>query len=326
MHPNLKIMKPSTAAQKQTLSVTETIQVTPGEIRGWKLPPFQRPLTVNDKVVALSKQIVVDDGVIPGVMTLGVMKGDRYLIDGQHRRESFLLSGCLVGYCDVRILHVDDMATMAEEFDHLNSRLVNMRPDDYLRAMESSVPSLSIIRRECSFVGYGQVRRNDKSPVLSMSSLLRCWSSAGKECPQSSGGGAAAIARQLTTEETHHLVKFLDVAIEAWGRDHSNHRLWGNLTLTMCMWLYRRTVVLVATTNSRSVRLTDELFAKCLMSVAADAGFADWLVGRQLNDRDRSPAYNKIKAIFVKRLEMEIGAKNIKLPQPSWASNGGKIK
>ena len=183
MQPTLKIVKPTTPAQKQTLSTTETIQVSPSEVRGWKLPPFQRPLTINDKVQALAKQIASDDGVIPGVITIGVMGGDRWIIDGQHRRESFLLSGCLIGYCDVRVLHVTDMATMAEEFDHLNSRLVNMRPDDYLRAMEASHPELAKIRKACPFVSYGQVRRGDKSPVLSMSSLLRCWASSSKEVP-----------------------------------------------------------------------------------------------------------------------------------------------
>ena len=118
------------------------------------------------------------------------------------------------------------------------------------------------------------------------------------------------------------MIDFLQVAFSAWGRDHSNFRLWGNLTLTLSMWLYRRTVVMVQTTSSRSVRLTDDLMKKCLMSVAASTDYADWLIGRQLNDRDRSPAYNKIKAIFVKRLEQETGSgKAIKLPSPAWVSH-----
>jgi hypothetical protein len=47
----------------------------------------------------------------------------------------------------------------------------------------------------------------------------------------------------------------------------------------------------------------------------------DWLVGRMLNDRDRSPCYQRIKGIFQKRVEQEKGSKP-RLPQPAWS--GGK--
>ena len=48
---------------------------------------------------------------------------------------------------------------MAEEFTRLNSSMVKMRPDDLLRAMESSTLSLQMIRKHCDFVSYDQVRR-----------------------------------------------------------------------------------------------------------------------------------------------------------------------
>src|SRR5439155_2436385 len=42
----------------------------------------------NDKVRALAEQVKADGGVMPGIITLGVVDGVTYLIDGQHRRES----------------------------------------------------------------------------------------------------------------------------------------------------------------------------------------------------------------------------------------------
>lgn len=329
MRPELKIVKPSTEAEKATLSTTNTEMLSAAELRSWKVPQFQRPLTVNDRVVALSKQIQKDDGVIPGFITLGVLateKDTRWIIDGQHRREAFFMSECTTAYLDVRVLHFKDMATMATEFKHLNSHLVNMRPDDHLRAMESSSEALAKIVRKCPYVGYGQVRRSDKAPILSMSSVLRCWAAGSRDVPQSGAGqGVASLAEQLTVDEADHLISYLDVAYNAWGRDHGNYRLWGSLTLALTMWLYRRTVMALGVgAGSKSTKISRELFGKCMLALSADSHYADWLVGRQLNDRDRSPAYNKIKYTFVKRIEIETGETGkVKLIQPAWASSGG---
>jgi hypothetical protein len=41
------------------------------------------------------------------------------------------------------------------------------------------------------------------------------------------------------------------------------------------------------------------------------------LLGRQLRERDRSPTYSKLKAIFAKRIEAETGDKP-RLPSPNW--------
>lgn len=88
--------------------------------------------------------------------------------------------------------------------------------------------------------------------------------------------------------------------------------------MTVCMWLYRRLVITPYSSSTK--KLTKEMFSKCLMGVAADAHYAEWLVGRQLRDRDRSPAYQRVKALFAKRIELETGEKP-RLPSPDW---GGK--
>lgn len=316
----LKIVKPQTEAEKATHTTMDTIEVTPNLVRSWRLPPFQRPLRVNEKVMLLGQYVKEQGGVIPGIITIGVLDGVRYLIDGQHRREAYLISECPVGYTDVRICHFKSMAEMGEEFVNLNSRLVQMRPDDILRGLEETYDVLKKIRRRCSFVGYDQIRRNDKGPVVSMSALLRCWSASGCETPSSGAMSAAKRAELLSQTECDHLINFLNIAIGAWGRDLAYGRLWSNLNLSLCMWLYRRIVTgeIQLSSLARATKLTPELFSKCLMSLSADSTYVDWLLGRNMASRDMSPAYARIKAIFARRVEQETG-KKLLTPQPAWA-------
>jgi hypothetical protein len=312
----LHIVKPKTAAQMSTQTTLDTIEVSPDQIKSWKVPPFQRPLRINDKVMQLASKIRDDGGVIPGVMVLGVLNKERYVVDGQHRREAFLLSECLTGYVDIRVLHFEDMAQMGEEYVNINSRLVNMRPDDVLRGIEDTFPALGRIRKRCPFVGYDNIRRSEKSPVLSMSALLRCWAASSTEVPRSSCGSALSLARTLSSEEADTCMDFLGLAYSAWGRDSAYARLWSNLNLTLCMWLYRRLVITPYSPNTP--RLTKDQFTKCMMSLSTDQ-YPDWLVGRNNAQRDASPAYSRIKSAFAKRLEIETGKKP-RLPQPAWAS------
>lgn len=313
----LQIVKPKTAAQMSTQTTLDTIEVSPDQIKSWKVPPFQRPLRINDKVMQLAEQIREDGGVIPGVIVIGVLDKDRYLVDGQHRRQAFLLSECPVGYMDIRVLHFADIVQMGEEYVNVNSRLVNMKPDDILRGLEATFPALGKIKKRCPFVGYDQIRRGEKSPVLSMSALLRCWVASSTEVPRPGGTSALAIARTLSMEEADACIEFLVLAYAAWGRDVGTARLWGGLNMTICMWLYRRLVI--APYSPSTPRLTRDMYTKCLMSLSADPQYPDWLVGRNNGQRDGSPAYGRIKAAFAKRLELETGKKP-RLPQPAWAS------
>jgi hypothetical protein len=77
--------------------------------------------------------------------------------------------------------------------------------------------------------------------------------------------------------------------------------------------------------SPQTPRLTQALFAKCCMSLSASAPYMDWLVGRHLGERDRSPAYSKLKALFAARLELDTG-KKVRMPSPAWATHasGGK--
>src|ERR1039458_1876052 len=131
----------------------------------------------------------LDNGVWPGVVTLGVMDGATYIIDGQHRRQAFLISELEEGYTDVRTLYTGSMAELGEEFVNLNSQLVRMRPDDILRGLEGVVPALARIRSACPCIGYDFVRRNAQAPIVSMSAILRQWKGSSFEVPTNNGAG-----------------------------------------------------------------------------------------------------------------------------------------
>ena len=311
-------------APKAAQSRMDTIIVTQPMVAAWRIPPFQRPLRVNEKVRAVTDQVRRDE-TIEGVLTLGRIKGDAalYIVDGQHRIEAFKLSEITEAIADVRVVTFADMSEMADEFVRLNSALVKMRPDDILRGLEASVPTLGMIRKSCEFVGYDNIRRGTTSgPVVSMSALLRCWQGGLAETPVANGAGlsAATIAQSFDAQSVQSLVTFLATAHAAWGRDPEYYRLWGNLNLAVCMWLWNRLVMDTDRSgNRRYCVLNVATFKNCLMQLSTDGEYLAWLQGRVLGDRDRSPCYGRIKKNFVRRLTSERGQKVI-LPQPAWAS------
>jgi len=316
------IVSPSVIKSDRALATTvmDTIVVTEESIKTWKVPPFQRPLRINAKVYSIRDEII-STGVIPGVITLGRLDGVLYRLDGQHRLESFLLSGLLEGYVDVRIIQFNTMAEMGLEFIRLNSSISPFTPNDILRSMESSCAPMAYIRKCCPFVGYSNIRRGVGNAIVSMSALIRCWRMSSSETPISRRESAVKSATDLSMQDAKELVEFLQIADSAWGRDREYQRLWGGLNLTMCLWLFRRTVLHPPTEKAKRVKaISRELFKNCLMSLSASSSYLDWLVGRQMSERDRSPAYSRIKAIFVCRILEETGTRTV-LPAPEWASN-----
>jgi hypothetical protein len=309
---------------KQRRSDMQTLLFSQVDVEKWKLPDFQRPLRVNAKVNALAEELKANGGIMPGIITLGTIAGDKstYLVDGQHRKESFRISGLEECIADVRAIRYESAAAMALEFVNLNSSLVRMRPDDLLRGLEGSVESMRLIRQRCPFVGYDQIRRNNTAaPLLGMSAVLRCWYGSAPNIPVPTAGGrsAATMANELSTVDAEELCRFLCAAHEAWGHDKEYFRLWGALNLTICMWLWRRLVLNQERGVKRYVVLSEAEFKRCLMAVSANEIYLDWLVGRTMGDRDRSPCFSRIKGAFQSRLAASHGKKPL-LPQPEWAS------
>lgn len=310
-------------APKAFQSRMDTLILDQVMVSQWRIPPFQRPLRVNEKVRIVAEQMKTAES-IEGVVTLGKHNTDQslYIVDGQHRIEAFKISGLSEVIADVRVCSFDNMSDMADEFVRLNSSLVRMRPDDILRGLEGSTPALKAIRRSCEFVGYDQIRRGRASPIVSMSALLRCWSAASGDTPAANGGGSAASLAQLLDQGSQqNLIGFLATAHSAWGRDPEYFRLWGNLNLTLCMWMFNRLVIdRDRSGNKRYAVLSMPEFKRCLMSMSADGDYLAWLPGRNLNDRDRSPCYSRIKTIFSRRLTEDSKGKKPSLPSPAWAS------
>lgn len=304
----------------------DTLLVNKSVLEEWKIPPFQRPLHINQKVLAIADIIKNDGGVIPGTITIGYIERGKeagyYVIDGQHRLEAFKIAGCEEGYADVRIIEHEDMVALGEEFVALNSHIVMMRPDDVLRGLAGSLPLLAEIRQRCPYVGYDNVRRSVGNAIVSMATVLRCWDGAGQEAPVPGYGGPAHIARSLTPEGCKQLTDFLTLVDAAFGREQPSWRLWGGLNLILLMWIYKRLVLRQGHITQRMPKFDNAAFKRLLMSVAADEDYNDWLVGRRIGERDRGMAYNRIKLMMLRRLRAE-GVSNPVFPQPPWAPQMG---
>lgn len=304
-------------AKKALQRRMDTLLLTPAGVKAWKPPPFQRPLKVNAKVLALSEDLKGNGGVIPGVLTLGELGRETYLLDGQHRVEAFLISELKESFADVRIATFEDMGAMGEEFVELNSRLVTLKPDDVLRGLEGTLPAMREIRKRCPYIAYGQVRYGERSPLLSMNTALKVWAASSSEVPARKTVPVIEIARELTDEETARAIQFFTTVHSAWGADKEYYKLWGALNLTICAWLWRR--VVLTKYSGRSVQLTPLQFAEAAMALSADSHYLSWLTGRNTGERDRAPCYARVKTIFVSRLAASLGRKP-DLPAPAWST------
>ncbi len=311
----MTIQRPKTIEEKSTKTTVDTIMFTLKELESWVVPHFQRPVKVNSKVEELAKQIAADGGVLPGVICFGYLGKEKYLLDGQQRRQAFLISGKEEGFADIRNCFFKTESEMSDEFVRLNSHLVNMTPDDILRGMEPRLKVLQLIREGCPFVGYDFIRRGNRAPILSMSVLIRCWSASLSEVP-ANRGSSAKMAEQLTDQDGIDIVRLLKLAFSAWGPDLEYSRLWTAANLTMVCWIYRR--IVLSTYSSKTQRFDDNDFGRCLMALSSDPVYIDWLQNRRVGERDRAPLYGRMKMIFTNRYYADTG-KKANLPAPAWA-------
>lgn len=318
----------------------DTIIVTPALIASWKKPSFQRELRTNQRVLEAIEQIR-RDGVVEGVLTLGKYEGDTYVVDGQHRmdclvkacdpefkvedstRPGMFLPAISEAYADVRVRNFRSVAEMAEEFINLNRPLVAMRPDDLMRGLEEVNPHVAAIRRRCPFVGYDRLRQGDNAKtLLSMGTVVRIWFGSKAETP-GPGPSSTEAVKMLDEEQVTLLCEFLSICFEAWGRHKEHFKMWMGLNLCLLLWLYRR-IVLTDLSEQKGgrkiVHLSKREFMSCLMGLAADSNYSEYLIGRSLSERDRGPTYSRIRTIFVRRLT-ESGISNPRFPAGDWASS-----
>jgi hypothetical protein len=88
--------------------------------------------------------------------------------------------------------------------------------------------------------------------------------------------------------------------------------------MTLCVWLYRK--VVIAPWSPKVPKFTKDQFGKGMAALSAANDYLEYLQGRVMSDRDRSPCFNRIKSIVVRRLESETGKKML-FPKPAWVSN-----
>jgi hypothetical protein len=315
----MRLIKLTGDAERATQTTLDTIEITKKLAASWGTPPFQREVRLNCRVQAVSEQLK-KDGVIPGILTLGVLDGKVFVVDGLHRLAAFQMSDLLVVYADVRMHYFRTMGEMANEFVQLNSALSRLRPDDILRGLEQSDKHLQVIRQRCAFVGYDRIRSGTTTPVVSMATMIRVWNNSRSEVPALQGS-AQTLVTQMDNIETDRLCDFLAVCFAAWKRDAEYYNLWGTLNLMLCAWLYRRVVIGDAGKGtSRSTKLTVEEFRRGLLALSAAPDYMEYLVGRRICDRDRGPAYNRLKAIIAHRCWEDRKTK-VQLPGPPWAHN-----
>lgn len=297
----------------------ETMLIDQAVIKKWRIPPFQRPLTINKRVLQVVEDLKeAETPALSGTITIGILKsgpdkGVWFIADGQHRIKAYEMSEVPQCLIDLRLVEFEDMAHMAEHYSELNDPLVTMKPDDKLKALEESNPGLQLIRKRCPWVGY----RAGGGSIVSMSVVLRAWFGSQNEVVSNPGRVLDLVKALLDTAEAERIATFLNAVAAAWGGEEEYRLLWRSLNLCMVAWLWRRTVL--AQYSQRSVRLTRDQFTKCCMSLSANKSYVDWLVGRTMGDRDKGPCYARIKSTFATRLVHE-GLVKPMLPQPEWAT------
>ena len=323
IRPNGETPEVPQPRRKTRTAVTETKLLTADDLRSWQIPPVQGIFKVNKKVLGYIEDLKESGGIIGGVITLGRLPNDPrlWIVDGLHRTSGALVTELLEFIAEVRIIDFPNMGELADEYVKMNTPFRGKRPDDILRAMEENLPCLKLLRAQCDFIGYGNVRRAvTGSPVIGMSQVLKCWFGSKQETPGTSGGiNPRGLAEQIDEKDIEQLSAFLNTVYAAWGNDPEYYRLWGALNLTMCMWIYHQ-LVLKKDIRRKVVMLTVAEFGRCMMSVSAASDYVDWVRGRNMSERDRSPCYTRLRKIMGARITDDTGRRAM-FPQPSWCKN-----
>ena len=312
------LKEPPVKAHKGTKTRADYALVNHEVVESWERPFFQRPININRKVKDLASHIAASNPpALPGVIWLAVYDGRIWIVDGQHRKKSFLISGVPEAFADIMYFYPDSLAEMGQKFRDLNRNLVSMEADDQLRSLEEDVESLKEIRRVCPFIVYG--REKKKKTTLSMSVAIRAWFGALTDIPTWPSEASYELVTNLNKEMTEDLTFFMNLCHSAWGDEPRKAKLWGFLNLIVCAWLYRRLVL--SPNSSRSVKLTAKEFQACLVAIGNDQEYVDWLVGRNVAVRDRSPCYTRVKSIIVDYLAQANKGVRPSLPAPDWAAH-----
>jgi hypothetical protein len=277
---------------------------------------------------------------IPGTLIFGRFEGTDYLIDGQHRiygafalaaglralpgTTSFDVEGGWRPACAIASIEIrpyDSMAEMGKAFAGFNKKLVALKPDDLLRALEGTNTFLRDIREACPFIGYEKNKNTKERIMISMSAAIRTWFGSG--ATPATGPECSRAQSYLDEGETKAIVAFFSSAEAAGWVDTNYTRLWGTLNIGINMWLYRK-LVLGAANKFRGggdfMALTGEQYVECMKELR-NLDYTKFLGSRALRYQDRAPTYDYIQELFLPALaRMKIYGP--KFPQPQGWSGG----
>ena len=310
-----------TATERQSRVVQAQHWVTVEAIRNsYELPAAQRPLTLNRKVVELASTLrAASTPCLHGTIVIGIVDGRMYIIDGQHRLRAIEESGVPEVLILVAYEFLDSIEDVGRRFVELNEHLVRMMTDNILNGYIASSEALTYIMEHCRFIGTSQIRRSDRSgPMVSLSLMLRCWYGSANDTPSGSAGlSALEIARTMQVGDARNLVAFSDAAFTAFGRESPNKPLWSALNLTLCMWLFRQTVL---DATGRVTPLNIANFRAGLRGLAASTDYIDFLVQRKLDPTNRRVTYERLAKLFASRIRQDRDhpLRTVRLPQPEW--------
>ena len=91
------------------------VMLTKEITKKWKTPPCRKELKVTSKLKKLAVMVAKDEA-IPGVITVAVVKGVTYVVDGQFRLEAFIRSGLPVVPVQVRVIQGKSLNDLGNEF------------------------------------------------------------------------------------------------------------------------------------------------------------------------------------------------------------------
>lgn len=343
------ITAPSKSVLKSVNKTThDVIELWPDKIGMLDRPEFQRPLNINEEVISLAHAMMLEAAgsrdrmcTIPDDIVFGRLDGREYLIDGQHRIfGAFALASGLRDYggsklspppggvaplsalAQVKIIEFDSIAEMAQAFSRFQKKLVQLKPDDNLRALEYTNTHLRDIRKACPFIGYEKNRNTKATIMLSMSAAIRVWFGSG--AVPAGGPSADKAAALLDDEQARHIIGFFE-ACEAAGwvnQDKSNERLWSSLNIGINMWLWRAMVLGISgrlrTAGCTALKATQ--YIECMKELRNEE-YLKFLYSRSLRFQDRVPTYEFMQELFLPALaRCQIIAP--KFPEPlGWERN-----
>lgn len=328
--------------------IQETIVIKPGEIAGWTRPDFQRPLIPNQDVQDMARAMMLEAGqdkerlcTIPGTLLFGRHAGRDYMYDGQHRifgafalacglrtldnSSEFLVEGGarpLVAIATKETRVFETMAEMARAFVAAQKKLVALKPDDNLRALEYTNTYLRDLREACPFIGYEKNKNTNERIRISMSAAIRTWFGSG--ATPATGPECSRAASYLDAHETKNLIAFFTACEHAGWVDKNWPNLWGTLNIGINMWLWRKLVLGKENKfrgGSDFMALSAMEYAECMKGLK-NPDYAKFLKARSLRFQDREVTYDYIKELFLPEL-MRQEIKGAKFPvAQGWGAVG----